>query len=72
MQRLAEEAHERLVLWNVGGSDETVYVWPRCLQPGNIIALRDDPEGVRHLRQALELADRLHLRAVTLSALLED
>lgn len=71
LQQVAKQEGERLVLWNVGGTDETVHVWPRTLQPGDIIALRDDTEGLRRLRQALALAERLRLQPVTLSALLE-
>jgi peptidoglycan/xylan/chitin deacetylase (PgdA/CDA1 family) len=70
-QRAGRAESERLVLWNVGGADETVHVWPRTLHPGDIIALRDDTEGLRRLRQALAMAEQLHLQPVTLSALLQ-
>lgn len=71
LQRVAKQEGERLALWNVGGKDETVHVWPRTLHPGDIIALRDDPEGLRRLAQALDIAGRLKLRPVTLSQLLQ-
>ncbi len=71
VRQVARSQGERLVLWNVGGTDETVHVWPRTLHPGDIIALRDDPEGLRRLRQALAMARRLKLQPVTLSQLVQ-
>ena len=72
LEQVALARGERIALWNVGGGDETVHVWPRTLHPGDIIALRDDGEGLRRLRQALDMAGRFGLQPVTLSALLED
>ncbi len=70
LQRVAQAEGERLVLWNVGGTDETVHVWPSTLRSGDIIALRDDAEGLRRLRQALAMAEQLKLQPVILSALI--
>jgi len=70
LQRVARRQGEQIVLWNVGGSDETVHVWPKDLHRGDIVSLRDDAEGLRRLRQALGMAAREHLRPVTLSVLL--
>ena len=71
LQEVARRHGERIVLWSVGGGDETVHVWPRTLRAGDIISLRDDREGLRRLRQALDLAARLKLQPVTLSALVQ-
>ena len=57
------------MLWNVGDRDEGMRLPPLRLRPGDIVSLRDDAQGLRRLRQVLDLLEREHLHAVSVGEL---
>lgn len=68
--RAARNAHLRIVLWNVGDTDEALRKLPAKLHPGDIVSVRDDEEGYKELRAVLDLVQREHLQANSLGVLL--
>ncbi|MDA8344674.1 MAG: polysaccharide deacetylase family protein [Thermaerobacter sp.] len=68
--RAAKESGLRVVLWNVGAKDETLHAVPARLHPGDIVSVRDDREGLKQLRQVLDLLQREHLKGDSLGMLL--
>jgi peptidoglycan/xylan/chitin deacetylase (PgdA/CDA1 family) len=68
--RAARALGLRVVLWNVGERDEALHAPPKSVHAGDIISLRDDAEGLRRLRQVLDLLQREHLTGVSLGMLL--
>lgn len=68
--RAARASRLRVVLAGVGGDVEVLHRVPKKLQPGDIVAIRDDMQGLRQLREILRLLDQEHIEGDSLGLLL--